>query len=396
MPIGNCIFKLTKRISIFGSTGSIGQNTLDLVRRDRHLYQVVVLTGGKNIEQLVKDSIEFHPEVVVTAYPDLLNALKTGIGDLDITVAAGDNAILEAADRPADWVMSAIVGVAGLAPTLKAVAQGTVLALANKESLVAAGQLLLREAAKSKTKIVPVDSEHSAIFQALLGEDINTVERIIITASGGAFRDFSQRELEFVTPAQAQIHPNWSMGQRITIDSASMFNKAMELIETKEFFGLPETKIEAIIHPESLIHAIVGFNDGGMMAHLGPPDMRHASGFALNYPGRKKINVARIDFKNINQFTFSEADEGRYPALRLAREVMRRGGLWGSGFTAAKEIALDRFIAKEIGFLDMVKVVELTLNNLDRLGVLSNEPTILSDIVNVDQEARQISRMVNV
>ena len=387
---------MTKRISIFGSTGSIGQNTLDLVRCDRQLYQVVALTGGKNIEQLVKDSIEFRPEVVVTAYPDLLNALKTGIGDLDISVAAGDVAILEAADRPADWVMSAIVGVAGLAPTLKAVAQGTVLALANKESLVAAGPLLLQEAAKSKTRIVPVDSEHSAIFQALLGEDINTVERIIITASGGAFRDLPQSELEFVTPAQAQIHPNWSMGQRITIDSASMFNKAMELIETKEFFGLSEDKIEVIIHPESLIHAIVGFNDGGMMAHMGPPDMRHAIGFALNHPGRKKINVARIDFKNINQFTFSEADERRYPALRLAREVMRRGGLWGSGFTAAKEIALDRFITQEIGFLDMVKVVELTLNKLDWLGVLSNEPNTLSDIVNVDEEARQISRVVNV
>ena len=387
---------MTKRISIFGSTGSIGQNTLDLVRCDRQLYQVVALTGGKNIEQLVKDAIEFRPEVVVTAYPDLLNALKTGIGDLDISVAAGDVAILEAADRPADWVMSAIVGVAGLAPTMKAVAQGTVLALANKESLVAAGPLLLQEAVKSKTRIVPVDSEHSAIFQALLGEDINTVERIIITASGGAFRDLPQSELEFVTPAQAQIHPNWSMGQRITIDSASMFNKAMELIETKEFFGLSEDKIEAIIHPESLIHAIVGFNDGGMMAHMGPPDMRHAIGFALNHPGRKKINVARIDFKNINQFTFSEADEVRYPALRLAREVMRRGGLWGSGFTAAKEIALDRFITQEIGFLDMVKVVELTLNKLDRLGVLSNEPNTLSDIVNVDEEARQISRVVNV
>ena len=387
---------MKKRISIFGSTGSIGQNTLDLVRCDKNLFEVVALTGGKNIEQLVRDAIEFCPEIVVTAYPELLHELRAGLAGLNIPAAAGNAAVLEAAERPADWIMSAIVGVAGLAPSLRAVAQGTVLALANKESLVTAGPLLLKMAAESKAKVVPVDSEHSAIFQALLGEDISTVERIIITASGGAFRDLTKSELEFVTPAQAQTHPNWSMGQRITIDSASMFNKAMELIETKEFFGLPEGKIEAIIHPESLMHAIVGFNDGGMMAHLGPPDMRHSIGFALNYPKRKNINVARLDFKTIKKFTFLEADEVRYPALRLAREVMRRGGLWGSGFNAAKEVALDRFLTQEIGFLDMAKVVELTLDKLDKLGILNNQPKQLGDILNADDEARQISRAINV
>ena len=385
-----------RRISIFGSTGSIGQNTLELLRRDPSSYELIALTGGRNIEQLVKDAREFCPKIVVTAFSEFLPLLLDGVSGLGIEVAAGDLAISEAADRPVDWAMSAIVGIAGLVPSMNIVRQGATLALANKESLVAAGPLLLKHATQYGATILPVDSEHSAIFQALLGEDLSSVERIIITASGGAFRDWPQADLAKATPAQAQNHPNWSMGQRITIDSASMFNKAMELIETKEFFGVSEDKIEAIIHPESLIHAIVGFNDGGMMAHMGPPDMRHAIGFALNHPGRKKINVARIDFKNINQFTFSEADELRYPALRLAREVMRRGGLWGSGFTAAKEIALDRFITQEIGFLDMVKVVELTLNKLDRLGVLSNEPNTLSDIVNVDEEARQISRVVNV
>ena len=219
-----------KRISIFGSTGSIGQNTLDLIRRDKSSYEVVALSGGSNITQLIHDAVEFRPKIVVTAFPNLSDQLKTGLSGTNIEVAAGVKAIADAANRPVDLVMSAIVGIAGLPTSLNAVKQGAVLALANKESLVAAGPLLMGEAAKNDAKIIPVDSEHSAIFQALLGEDINTVERIIITASGGAFRDLSQNDLKFVTPAQAQTHPNWNMGKRITIDSASMFNKAMELI----------------------------------------------------------------------------------------------------------------------------------------------------------------------
>ena len=292
--------------------------------------------------------------------------------------------------------MSCIVGVAGLTPSLHAVQQGTTLALANKESLVAAGPILMAEARRCGATILPVDSEHSAVFQALIGEDISTVERIIITASGGAFRDWPQADLAKATPAQAQTHPNWSMGQRITIDSASMFNKAMELIETKEFFGVHEAQIETIIHPESLIHAVVGFQDGGMMAHVGPPDMRHAIGFALHHPKRRPLDVARLDLTQIGQFRFYAADEGRYPALSLAREVMRQGHLWGAAFNAAKEVALDRFIAGDIGFLDMAVVVEKALHDMDRAGLLATAPRDLTDVLQADQATRERARTLNV
>ena len=381
-----------RRISIFGSTGSIGQNTLELLRRDPSSYELIALTGGRNIEQLVKDAREFCPKIVVTAFSEFLPLLLDGVSGLGIEVAAGDLAISEAADRPVDWAMSAIVGIAGLVPSMNIVRQGATLALANKESLVAAGPLLLKHATEYGATILPVDSEHSAIFQALLGEDLSSVERIIITASGGAFRDWPQADLAKATPAQAQNHPNWSMGQRITIDSASMFNKAMELIETKEFFGIEGRFIETIIHPESLIHAIVGFNDGGMMAHIGPPDMLHSISFALHHPLRMNLNVARLDFTAIGQFSFMAADELRYPALRLAREVMDQGQLWGVTFNAAKEVALDRFIACEIGFLDMAKLVELVLHDLDKAGNLKSTPRDLQDVILADKLTRKIAR----
>ena len=385
-----------RRVSIFGSTGSIGQNTLSLLRTDPSSYKIVALTGGKNIVQLIKDAREFRPEIVVTAFHELLPELRAGVSDLSIEVAAGDLAISEAADRPVDWVMSAIVGIAGLVPSLNAVRQGATLALANKESLVTAGPLLLAQAASHGATILPVDSEHSAVFQALIGEDISSVERIIITASGGAFRDWPETDLVYATPVQAQTHPNWAMGERVTIDSASMFNKAMELIETKEFFGIDSACIETIIHPESLIHAIVGFTDGGMMAHVGPPDMRHSIGFALHHPKRTHLDVARLDFTRVGQFRFFAADDTRYPALRLAREVMDQGNLWGTAFNAAKEVALDRFIACDIGFLDMANLVELVLCELDQSRELKSPPRDLMDIFKADKLTRQIARKLHV
>ena len=385
-----------RRVSIFGSTGSIGQNTLSLLRRNPFSYKIVALTGGKNITQLIKDAREFRPEIVVTAFLELLPELRAGVSDLRIEAAAGELAISEAADRPVDWVMSAIVGIAGLVPSLNAVRQGATLALANKESLVTAGPLLLAQAANYGATILPVDSEHSAVFQALLGEDISSVERIIITASGGAFRDWSEADLAYATPEQAQTHPNWSMGKRVTIDSASMFNKAMELIETKEFFGVDSACIETIVHPESLIHAIVGFTDGGMMAHVGPPDMTHSISFALHHPKRIYLDAARLDFTTIGQFRFFSADETRYPALRLAREVMDQGNLWGTAFNAAKEIALDRFIARDIGFLDMAKLVELVLCELDQSRELISPPRDLLDVLKADKLTRQIARDLHV
>lgn len=387
---------MTRRVSIFGVTGSIGQNTLDLLRRDPTAYHLVALSGGRNIAQLARDALEFSPEVVVTAFEDLLPELQAAMAGSGVAVQAGAEAIARAAERPADWIMSCIVGVAGLTPSLKAVQQGATLALANKESLVAAGPILMAEARRHGATILPVDSEHSAVFQALIGEDISAVERIIITASGGAFRDWPQADLAKATPAQAQTHPNWSMGQRITIDSASMFNKAMELIETKEFFGVHESQIETIIHPESLIHAMVGFHDGGMMAHVGPPDMRHAIGFALHYPERRPLDVARLDLTQIGQFRFYEADEARYPALRLARAVMQQGKLWGAAFNAAKEVALDRFTAGDIGFLDMAILVEQALGDMDRAELLSTVPRDLTDVLQADQATRERARTIDV
>jgi 1-deoxy-D-xylulose-5-phosphate reductoisomerase len=260
--------------------------------------------------------------------------------------------------------MSAIVGAAGLAPGLVALEQGATLALANKESMVCAGPLMLAGAARTGATLLPVDSEHSAVFQALSGEDRAAIERVILTASGGAFRDWPVERLAAATAAQASTHPNWAMGQRITIDSASLFNKALELIEAKEFFGLRPDQVEVLIHPESLVHALVGFRDGALMAHMGVPDMRHAIGYALNWPDRRDLPVGRLDLAAIGRLTFRQPDEGRHPALRLAREVMRAGGLTGAAFIAAKDRALDAFLAGRIRFTDMAAVVEDTLATL--------------------------------
>ena len=380
---------MTRSISIFGATGSIGQSTIDLIKRDQKSYNVVALTGGRNIEQLAKDAIDLNADVAVTSEENILGALLAALAGSGVEVSAGRNAILEAADRPVDWSMSAIFGAAGLEPGLRALRHGTTLALANKESLVTAGDLLLGEAKKCGAKILPVDSEHSAIFQALIGEDIATVERIIITASGGAFRDWPLHRIATATPEQAATHPNWDMGQRITIDSASMFNKALEVIETKEFFGVHPSQIEVLVHPQSLVHALVGFNDGALMAHVGPPDMRHAIGFALHWPDRRKLPVDRLDLAAIGQLDFKAPEDSRYPALKLAQFVMERGGLAGSVFNAAKEKALDAFIERKIGFLDMTSLVEDVLNQLVSKDGLNKDAMTLDTVANADQMARK-------
>lgn len=353
-----------RRVSILGATGSIGQNTLDLIRRARDEFQVVALSGGQNIAQLAADAREFHAEVAVTADPARLDDLRAALAGSAVEAAAGEAALIQAATRPADWIMSAVVGVAGLAPGLAALKQGCTLALANKESLVAAGPLMLATAAAHGARILPVDSEHSAIFQALVGEDTAALERVIITASGGAFRDRPIGDLANVTVAEASTHPNWNMGQRITIDSASMFNKALEVIEAKEFFGLDPEQIEVLVHPQSTIHALVGFVDGGLMAHVGPPDMRHAIGYALNWPKRRELPVARLDLAAIGRLDFTHPDPARYPALDMARQVMAAGGHSGAVFNAAKECALDHFIAGHIGFVQMSTLVAQALDNI--------------------------------
>ena len=377
-----------RRVTILGSTGSIGQNTIDLIDRNLEDYQVVALTGGRNIATLARDAIRLNAQVAVTAHDDCLAELRAALAGTGIEAAAGPRALVEAASRPADWVMSAIVGAAGLPPGLAALEQGATLALANKETLVAAGALVMDTAQRHGGTIIPVDSEHSAVFQALAGEDIASVERVILTASGGAFRDWPIKTLCSATPAQAATHPNWDMGQRITIDSASMFNKALEVIEAKEFFHLHPDQIEVLIHPESMVHALVGHVDGGILAHLGAPDMRHAIGYALHWPRRAPLPVERLDLAKLGQLTFSAPDPARYPALGLARRVMERGGLSGAVFNAAKERALDAFIAGRIRFTDMAEVVARTLDGLDSRPGLIDAGFNLDNILQMDHLAR--------
>lgn len=379
-----------RRISVFGATGSIGESTFDLMQRQggRDAFHTTALTGGRNIARLAEMARILNAEIAVTAYDDCLPALRDALAGTGIEAASGTAAMIEAADRPADWVMSAIVGAAGLAPGFHALRQGATLALANKESLVTAGPLLMAEAKRYGATILPVDSEHSAVFQALAGEDIAAVERVIITASGGPFRDWTADQIAKATLAQAVAHPNWSMGQRISIDSASMFNKALELIETREYFGFAPDQIEVLVHPQSIVHALVGFIDGGIMAHLGPADMRHAIGFALHWPGRGQVPVERLDLAKIASLTFRAPDDVAFPALRLAREVMAMGGLSGAAFNAAKEVALDHFIAGGIGFSDMAVVVEDTLARLSRRNCLGNTPTTLEEVLGMDHLAR--------
>ena len=383
-----------RRVSIFGATGSIGQNTIDLIARAPNDYGVVALTGGRNIAQLARDARNLRAEVAVTAFPELLDDLRAALEGSDVEAAAGADALTEAGARPSDWVMSAIVGAAGLAPGLAALEAGATLALANKESLVCAGALVCDTAQRFGATLLPVDSEHSAIFQALQGEDMAAVERVVITASGGAFRDWPIADLAGATLSQASSHPNWDMGQRITIDSASMFNKALEVIETREYFGVAPDQIEVLVHPESLVHALVGFADGALMSHIGPPDMRHAIGYALHWPDRRELPVARLDLAQAGTLTFRTPEPERYPALGLAWSVMERGGLCGAVFNAAKEQALDGFIDGRIGFTGMAEVVEEVLNRLDSEPGLIDAPMTLDNVTRTDHLARQCARNV--
>ena len=381
-----------KNLSIFGATGSIGQSTLDLVRRNKDFYNIKVLTGGRNLDQLVSDALEFRPKLVVTAFDEGYQELKERLSGHGMQITAGAKAINDAASLSVDWAMSAIIGAAGLEPGLRAMQAGADLALANKESMVAAGPLMRQTSRKNNVALLPVDSEHSAVFQALIGEDRKAVERVILTASGGAFRDWSLEKIAAATPEQAATHPNWNMGQRITIDSASLFNKALEVIEAKELFELNSNQIEVLVHPQSLLHALVGFTDGGLIAHIGPTDMRHAIGYALNYPDRRKLAVERLDLAKVGRLDFRAPDLKKYPALRLAYEVLDMGGFSGAVYNAAKEIALDAFIAHRIRFLDMAKVVEIVLERIFLQSTSKENDFCLENVLNMDQIGRTYAK----
>ncbi|MEM7667677.1 MAG: 1-deoxy-D-xylulose-5-phosphate reductoisomerase [Pseudomonadota bacterium] len=376
-----------KRISIFGVTGSIGANTVNVIEAiGREAFETVAVTGNSNIAGLADAARRLNAKVAVTADPSRLSALRDELSGSGIEAAAGSDAMIEAAARPVDWVMSAIVGAAGLAPTLEAARTGATIALANKETLVAAGGLFLAEVERSGATLLPVDSEHNALFQCMAAEK-GRMERLILTASGGPFRNHTREQMMRVTVAEAVAHPNWSMGQRISIDSASMFNKSLEMIEAWHLFDVTPEQIEVIVHPQSIIHSMVGFCDGTILAHLGPPDMRVAIGYALNWPDRRALPVDRVDFAALSRLDFQEPDTDRFPAMRLAREAMRKG-VRGCVMNGAHEIALDGFIDGRIGFLDMAALVEETMSRLDHLPVA----TSLEDIYDADAEARRVGQ----
>ena len=380
-----------KTLSIFGATGSVGESAFDLLMRagGPDAYRTVALTGGRNVARLAEMARALRAEVAVIADESLLGGLRDALAGSGTRAAAGEAAIDEAARMPSDWSLSAIVGTAGLMPGLRVVERGSTLALANKESLVAAGPLLMGKARASGSTILPVDSEHSAVFQCLGCGKLDGVERVTITASGGAFRDWPLERLATATVAEASCHPNWSMGQRITIDSASMFNKALEVIEAHEFFGLSNDRIRVLVHPESIVHAMVTYCDGATLAHMGPPDMRHAIGHALHWPDRAALPVAALDLAALGQLTFRAPDEVRWPALRLAREVIAQGGAAGAVLNAAKEQALDDFMAGRIGFADMAPAVEHALDIAAGRPHFGDSPGDLDAVLAWDRAARR-------
>ena len=379
-----------RRVTVLGATGSIGASTLDLLRRAPDAYEVVALTGAANVADLAAAARELRAEVAVTADEARLDELRDALAGSGVEAAAGRAALLEAADRPADWTMSGIVGVAGLEPGLRALRHGGTLALANKESLVCAGGLLLAEAEAWGATVLPVDSEHSAIFQALVGEDRAAIEKVIVTGSGGGLRDWPLERLADATPEDAGAHPNWDMGRRITIDSATMMNKAMELIEAHVLFDLPRERIDTVIHPQSLIHAVVQFADGGMIAHMGAPDMRHAIGYALHWPERRHLPVERLDLAAVGRLDFHAPDPARYPAIGMAWDVIARGGLAGAAFNAAKEAALDLFLDRRVGFPDMARIVADVMDAMD--ARLDGGQITLDMVRETDRAARARAR----
>jgi 1-deoxy-D-xylulose-5-phosphate reductoisomerase len=373
-----------RRVTVLGATGSIGRSTLDLIGRDPARYRVEAVTAHRNVRALAAIARQHRARLAVISDPACAGALEDALAGSGIEVAAGRTGLEEAAARPADWVMAGIVGVAGLAPTMTAVRRGAMVALACKESLVCAGQLMIDEVARSGAVLLPADSEHNAIFQALRGESMDAVERLILTASGGPFRQQSTAVMATATPAQAVMHPNWDMGAKISVDSATMMNKGLELIEAHHLFGLGSERIEIVVHPQSIVHSLVAFHDGSMLAQLGQPDMRIPIAHTLGWPERLDVPTPRLDLASVGQLTFEPPDPERFPALRLAREALEQGGGAPNVLNAANEVAVDAFLAKRIGFLDIARIVEAVLDRLAQSTVAG-----LDQILALDAEARR-------
>ena len=373
-----------KHIALLGSTGSIGRQALEVIRAHPDRFQVEVLSAQNNADLLIEQALAFTPNAVVIINEDHYPKVKAALVPRGIKVFAGDSALSSVVQMDTiDLVVTAMVGYAGLKPTLKAIESGKTIALANKETLVVAGELVTRLAREKGVNIYPIDSEHSAIFQCLVGEFHNRVEKIILTASGGPFRGKKRAELKSVTRAQALKHPNWSMGHKVTIDSASLMNKGMEVIEAKWLFGLKPEQVEVVVHPQSIIHSFVQFEDGSMKAQLGVPDMRLPIQFAMSYPNRLKSEFPRFDFANYPVLTFEKPDTETFRNLALAFEALHRGGNMPCVLNAANEVAVDEFLKEKISFLDMSEVVERCLNKMDYV-----RSPVYEDYVNTDKETR--------
>ena len=380
-----------RSITILGATGSVGASTVDLIKREPERYRVESISARRNATALGKIAREIGARHAVVADPSAYGELKDALSGSGVEAAAGEQALIEAAQRPADWVMAAISGAVGLKPTLAAIERGVTVALANKECLVCAGSLFMRRAASTGATVLPVDSEHNAVFQALGSGDRADVRRIILTASGGPFRTWSMEAIRVATPEQALRHPNWTMGPKITIDSATMMNKGLELIEAHHLFAMPSQQIDVLVHPQSVVHGLVEFRDGSVVAQLGSPDMRIPIAHCLAWPRRIDGPAARLDLAKLRELTFEEADLERFPALGLARRAMEAGGAAPTVLNAADEVAVSEFIAGRIAFPAIAALVEATLDKAAGRGLLA-EPTGIDAALGVDHIARSLAR----
>lgn len=378
---------MKKQIAILGSTGSIGTQALQVIEKHPDLYEAYVLTANNKVELLIQQARKFMPEAVVIANPQKYGELKEALKDLPIKVYAGEDALCQVVEAaPIDMVLTAMVGYAGLRPTMNAIKAGKVIALANKETLVVAGDLINKMANKYNTVILPVDSEHSAVFQCLSGEYNNKVEKVILTASGGPFRHFTMEQLATVTKEQALKHPNWKMGAKITIDSASMMNKGFEVIEAKWLFDVRPEQIEVVVHPQSVIHSMVQFEDGAVMAQLGMPDMRLPIQYAFSYPKRIHSSFERLDFTKMASLTFEKPDTERFRNLGLAYEALHRGGNMPCIVNAANEVVVAAFLHDRISFMGMSDVIEKAMQK----ATFVQNPTY-DDYVQTDAEVRRLA-----
>ena len=390
---------LRRKVSILGSTGSIGVSTLDLLAQAKAHgsaeVEVIALTAGKNVQDLIAQALIWCPSMAVIEDAAGFEALQSGLAGTGIAIGYGASAVLEAASMDADWVMSAIVGVAGLPPTVAAVKTGATVGLANKESIVCAGLSLIQLAKQYGSTIIPVDSEHSAIFQVLQNNPTNRVSRLILTASGGPFRTWTREAMARVTPEQAVAHPNWSMGAKISVDSATMMNKGLEMIEASYLFAMPQDQIDVLIHPESVIHSLVEYQDGSTLAQLGPPDMRSPISVALAWPDRLPWPAPALNLAEIGRLNFEAPDLERFPASGLARAALLRGGGAPAAMNAANEVAVAAFLDQRLGFLDIAAVTEETLGQMNGAGDLSGDPDIdMQTAILTDASARRVAARI--